>query len=48
VEKAEYWDASSSKMVSLFHLAKAALTGTHAENMGEHEKLNVRASALSI
>jgi general stress protein 26 len=48
VEKAEYWDASSSKMVDLFSRAKAALTGKHPEEMGEHEKLNVRASALSI
>jgi general stress protein 26 len=47
VEKAEYWDASSGKMVNLANMAKAAFTGTHPENMGEHEKLNVRASALS-
>lgn len=43
VEKAEYWDVTSSKMVQLYGLAKATLTGKSArEEMGNHEKLNVR------
>lgn len=34
---AEYWDANDSKMVRLFQLAKAALTGTPPEvDPGEH------------
>jgi general stress protein 26 len=42
VEHAEYWDAPSSKMVQLYGLAKAAISGTPPKNLGEHEKLNIR------
>lgn len=34
---AEYWDAPSSTMVQLFHLAKAKITDTPPQ-MGEHRK----------
>ena len=47
VEKAEYWDATTSKMVQLFHFAKAVMSGEAAGESGRHEKLEVRASALS-
>lgn len=36
--EAEYWDNSSSKMVNLFRMAKAAVTGTQPD-MGDHGKL---------
>ncbi len=38
VEKAEYWDSPSSKVVQLFHIAKANLTDSFP-NMGENKKL---------
>ena len=38
---AEYWDVDDSKMVQLFKMAKAALTGETPKNLGEHKKLNV-------
>jgi general stress protein 26 len=40
VEKAEYWDASSSTMVQLYGVVKATLTGK-APQAGEHAKLIV-------
>lgn len=43
VEKAEYWDVTSNKMVQLYALAKAMVTGKSArEDVGNNEKLNVR------
>lgn len=45
VEKAEYWDAPSSKVVQLAGFVKAALTGTpptsKTPGMGEHKKLDL-------
>ncbi|RZL62795.1 MAG: general stress protein [Variovorax sp.] len=38
---AEYWDVDDSKMVQLFKMAKAAITGDTPKNLGEHKKLNV-------
>lgn len=38
---AEYWDVDDSKMVQLFKMAKAAITGETPKNLGEHKKLNV-------
>jgi general stress protein 26 len=46
VEKAEYWDAPSSKMVQLYGLVKATLTGKRPEKVGDHEKLDLQDSAL--
>jgi general stress protein 26 len=36
VTKAEYWDVKSSKLVQLFTMAKAAVTGAPPAGMGEH------------
>lgn len=38
VQSADYWDSPSSKMVSLYRLAKAAVTGNprDAAKLGEH------------
>lgn len=42
VEKAEYWDSPSSKVVQLFGFAKALATGRRYEGEGsEHEKLEL-------
>ncbi len=38
---AEYWDVTDSKMVQLFKIAKAAMTGEPLKDLGEHKKLNV-------
>ena len=44
VDAAEYWDAQSSRMVLLFHYAKAALTGKPLEGpeLGDHRKIDLR------
>lgn len=43
VDKAEYWDVTSNKMVQLYAFAKAVATGKSArEEVGNSEKLNVR------
>ncbi|APW37018.1 general stress protein [Rhodoferax koreense] len=39
--EAEYWDVDDSKMVQLFKMAKAAVTGEPPQNLGEHKKLNI-------
>ena len=36
---AEYWDVTDSKMVQLFKIAKAAVTGAPLKDLGEHKKL---------
>ncbi len=41
VQSAEYWDAPQGKMVQLFSIAKAAVTGTTPKNIGEHAKLDL-------
>ncbi len=41
-ESAEYWDSPSGKMVALFGMAKAALTGKPAGNVGEHKTVDLR------
>ena len=42
VEKAEYWDAPSSKMVQLAGFVKAIVTGQRADDMGENEKIDLK------
>lgn len=43
VEKAEYWDFSSGKLVQLVGFVKAIAGDEEAhEDMGEHEKINLR------
>lgn len=39
---AEYWDVTDSKMVQLFKMAKAAVTGTPPSHLGEHQELTLR------
>lgn len=39
LQSAEYWDTANSKMVTLFALAKAAITGKPPTNVGEHRHL---------
>lgn len=36
IQSAEYWDAGSSKMKQLLHIAKAAVTGQPAQDVGRH------------
>jgi general stress protein 26 len=44
VEKAEYWDSPSSKMVQLAGFVKAIATGQRAD-LGENEKLDLKGEA---
>ena len=41
IDHAEYWDVKESKMVQLFKMAKAALTGEPPSGMGEHRELHL-------
>ncbi len=41
IAKAEYWDARDSRMVQIFRMMKAALTGAQPRNPGEHKKLDL-------
>jgi len=42
VEKAEYWDTPSGKMVTLFSLVKSLVTGHRYEGEGsDHKKINL-------
>jgi general stress protein 26 len=36
---ANYWDVDESKVVQLFHMAKAIVTGTRPTELGEHAKI---------
>lgn len=42
IEDAEYWDASSGKMVVLYAYAKALVTGQKPGNVGEHERVSMK------
>jgi general stress protein 26 len=42
VEKAEYWDSPSSKMVQLAGFVKAIATGKRADDIGENEKIDLK------
>ncbi len=44
IEQAEFWDSSASKMVQLFQMAKAILTGAQA-NQGEHKEIKIVGAA---
>jgi general stress protein 26 len=39
IQCAEYWDSHSDKMMSIFSMAKAVITGERPKDVGEHEKL---------
>jgi general stress protein 26 len=41
IANAEYWDVDDSKMVQMFKMAKAAITGEPPKNLGEHKKLDL-------
>lgn len=41
VEGAEYWDSPSSKMVHLYGMVKATLTGKPATDVGENKKVEL-------
>ena len=42
VEKAEYWEYPSSKMVQLAGFVKAIATGKRADDLGENEKIDLK------
>jgi hypothetical protein len=41
IRYAEYWDVKESKMVQLFKMAKAAVTGQQPRGMGEHKEMSI-------
>jgi hypothetical protein len=41
IDTAEYWDTGSSKMVTLFAMARAALTGQPPKNIGAHHRMGL-------
>ena len=41
LQHAEYWDVEESKMVQLFKMAKAAITGEPPTDMGEHKEMKL-------
>jgi Pyridoxamine 5'-phosphate oxidase like len=40
VENGEYWDPVASKLVQFFAMAKAAVTRTPPQNIGEHRRFS--------
>ena len=42
IDQAELWDAKGNKAVQLFNKAKAAVTGTTTEQLGEHGQVRLR------
>lgn len=47
VDKAEYWDSPSSKVVRLVGFLKSIATGKSIDNLGEHEKIEAPLSGQS-
>jgi len=41
IQHAEYWDVKESKMVQLFKMARAAITGEPPRKLGEHKELHM-------
>lgn len=39
IHSAEYWDSHTDKMMHIFSIAKAVITGERPKDVGEHEKL---------
>ena len=39
-QESEYWDSSSNRMITLFKVAKATVTGD-GEDIGKHGKLDI-------
>ena len=41
ISHAHFWDVKSNKLVQMFKMAKAAVTGKPPENMGEHAEIRM-------
>jgi general stress protein 26 len=41
IDNAEFWDVDDSKMVQIFKMMKAAVTGDTPKDMGEHKKVDL-------
>lgn len=41
IHHAEYWDVKESRMVQLFKMARAAITGELPRKLGEHKELHI-------
>ncbi len=41
ITHANYWDVTESKIVQLFHMAKAIVTGKRTTNLGEHAEIRM-------
>jgi len=41
ISHADYWDVKSSKLVQLYKMAKAAITGKPPTDMGEHAEVKM-------
>ena len=39
IDSAEYWDSDKSRMMQLFAMAKAAVTGKPPTDIGDHKKI---------
>ena len=48
IEHANYWDIGESKIVQLFHLATAAMTGKPPTCLGEHAENQAELSAVRV
>jgi general stress protein 26 len=42
ITHADYWDVKESKLVQLFKMAKAVVTGTPPTDLGEHAQIRMR------
>ncbi len=42
ISHADYWDVKTNKVMQIFKMAKAAITGTPPTDMGEHGKVRMR------
>ncbi len=42
IAHADYWDVKDSKLVQLWRMARAAVTGNPPHDMGEHERVQMR------
>ena len=41
IQTAEYWDSNTNKMMQLFAIAKAAISGHPPTDLGEHKKIDL-------
>lgn len=47
-DHAEYWDSASNKLVQLFGLARALISGTPPDGLGEHRTVPLAGAAKSV